>query len=366
MPEASGTGLAGMTSRTLALAFAVALSAACTQATAQEPDGGGLLHLRFSPDGRYVLAQSASSVTVLTVQPFRELFSAPAEGATRAEFTPDSRELVFVISGTRADFRQVSYSSKPPRVEFWSVAGKTRTASTEMPLNNCERMQTSPDGRNFVCLDMKGTLSVVDVASGAVVLRKEKFGQKFAGLIINDINGISFEQAQTNPGAASMAFSGDGRFLVAIPGSGDGTPFIWDFHKRKRLSLRGGLRDLQIGTYIAFVAPDRLAISMGMYLGESVARGKLVAFPSGRILSKLKLYPGLLSRASNPDFVIITSFEPPRRCAAEEYATTQAIITPTPVIDVFGDRYVAEVHPGEVGLYARRKGLQASINLNQK
>jgi hypothetical protein len=36
------------------------------------------------------------------------------------------------------------------------------------------------------------------------------------------------------------------------------------------------------------------------------------------------------------------------------------------VIGVFGNRYVAEVRPGEVGLYERRKGLQATVVLHKK
>jgi hypothetical protein len=36
------------------------------------------------------------------------------------------------------------------------------------------------------------------------------------------------------------------------------------------------------------------------------------------------------------------------------------------VIGVFGNRYVAEVRPGEVGLYERGKGLQATVVLHKK
>lgn len=59
---------------------------------------GRLRQLRFSPDGQYVLAQTDSLVAVLMVEPFSLLFTAPAEIASRAEFSPDSREVVFLNS----------------------------------------------------------------------------------------------------------------------------------------------------------------------------------------------------------------------------------------------------------------------------
>ena len=62
---------------------------------------GAFRELRFSPDGRYVLAQDDTEITVLTVQPFVILFRIPAEDADVAKFTPDSRQLVCVNRVTR-------------------------------------------------------------------------------------------------------------------------------------------------------------------------------------------------------------------------------------------------------------------------
>ncbi len=49
-----------------------------------------------------------------------------------------------------------------------------------------------------------------------------------------------------------------------------------------------------------------------------------------------------------------------------EFATGQVIISETPALDVFGNHYVAEVRNGEVGLYERGKGLQASVRLDER
>ena len=60
--------------------------------------GGSLHHLRFSPDGRYVLAQDDSAITVLNVEPLTTLFRIPVQYATDAQFTPDSGSVVFVAA----------------------------------------------------------------------------------------------------------------------------------------------------------------------------------------------------------------------------------------------------------------------------
>ena len=56
---------------------------------------GSFRQFRFSPDGRYVLAQDNFEITTLSVEPFAILFRIPVQSATDAQFTPDSGSLVF-------------------------------------------------------------------------------------------------------------------------------------------------------------------------------------------------------------------------------------------------------------------------------
>ena len=75
----------------------------------QPPRGGRLSHVRFSPDGRYVLAQDEFRVEVLSVEPFEELFRIPAGNAGTARFTPDSRKVVFIGSISHVNAQKIAY-----------------------------------------------------------------------------------------------------------------------------------------------------------------------------------------------------------------------------------------------------------------
>jgi glutamine phosphoribosylpyrophosphate amidotransferase len=89
------------------------------------------------------------------------------------------------------------------------------------------------------------------------------------------------------------------------------------------------------------------------------------------VLSKPKIPAGgRLSRATDPGFILIHPFgldaylDPQaRRTAAAEFRTGQVIISETPALDVFGNYYVAQLANGELGLYDRSKGLQATVKL---
>jgi len=95
-----------------------------------------LRQLRFSPDGRYVLAVNDSGVTVITVQPFRVLFRI-------------SGQVVFAASGTNvesptevaslrakslyalpaATTPRVLHSRTQPRFERWSISERAEVSS---------------------------------------------------------------------------------------------------------------------------------------------------------------------------------------------------------------------------------------------
>jgi WD40 repeat protein len=363
---------------TLALLLVVVAGGVCAQR--REPKRllsrtpPPLRELRFSPDGRYLLAQGDSGVTVLTVRPFAVLFRIPADDADLAQFTPDSRQVVFVSSVAKL---RLQSPTSPAHLERWNTADHTRAAFTDIPLHGCEAKELSPDGRVLACVDFSGKLRILDIPSGQTLFEKDNFAELF-------VSWPTFADRQVfgDTGSATLAFSPDGRFVIAMPNAAGGAAVACDLRERRPIRLEGATKGLhtQMGVEtkmtfaelssatFAFVAPDRLIISP---LGKrTVVTATLVAFPSGKVLAKPTLPPGPLLRATDRGFVLIRPFgeyiladDPSPRAAAVEFGTGKVIVSNAPALDVLGNYYAAERINGEVGLYERGKGIQAAVKL---
>jgi hypothetical protein len=324
-----------------------------------------LRQLRFSPDGRYVIAQSNSGITILTVQPFATLFRISTDKADVAHFTPDSRQIVFVSSGIKVDSDKIVFRKSPAHVERWNIADQTRVESAELPMLVCGTEKLSPDGGILACLDLKNTLLLIDIGSGLAILQKKHF------------IGVKVDRDRYDMGSVNVDFSTDGRFVIVRPRNADGSPIAWDLRQRSVVRLSGPLKQLKDNSSV-FVSADRVVMWSGA-LSESdyedgLADAKVMAFPSGRVLSAAKIPIGPLVRATDPGFLIIRPFiasdflgghslEP---VAAVNLSTGLVIGSHTPWLDVCGRFCVAEPTAGEVGLYDIEKGLQATIVLQNK
>ena len=345
----------------IAVALVALLSSPAAQARPQEPPYGtwsqsspnSLRHLRFSPDGQYVLAQDGTRITLLSVQPFGVLFRIPAESATLAEFSPDSQEILFVSSVARAELDKLVLARSAPHVERWSIAQHRRSESTEIRSEPCGTLKLSPDGRILGCVDFEGRLRFVEVATGGTIFQKRGLCRPYVRWGWDETRMYT-RQESGDLGSAGIEFSLDGRYVLAAPGLADGSRFGWDFVQKKEIKLRGGLRAVdRSGTFI-FVAADRALTAPMRRVRKGVWPGWIVAFPSGKILLRVGLPGGENSRAADPDFVIFRYWGV-GPAVALEYRTGHLITTKTPVLDVLGNHYVAERTNGELGLYERGK-----------
>jgi hypothetical protein len=309
---------------------------------------------------------------VLTVQPFAVLFRAPAENAGPAWFTPDSQQVVFVSSATRADSQRIALVGSPVHVERWSIANHARIQSPGIRMDPCDTEGLSPDGRVLACVGFGGTLRLIDVASGEIILEVKQFGRLNEYVPEPSLHDpMPKADVWGDPGAAIIDFSPDGRFVIAEPdgAKADGSPVAFDLRERQRVKLTGGMRKLPREAF-AFISPAKVMIAP-LVVGDPTVRAALVAFPSGKVLSKPKIPAGgWLFRATDPGFVLIHPFglhayyDPQaKRTAAAEFGTGKVIVSETPALDVFGNYYVAQLASGELGLYDRSKGLQATIKL---
>ncbi|HEU4432302.1 MAG TPA: M48 family metalloprotease, partial [Pyrinomonadaceae bacterium] len=121
-----------------------------------------ITHIKFSPDGKYVLVQDESSIDVLTRDPFVSLFHIEAAEANNAHFTPDSQSIVFSTSNLR--------------VEKWSVPEKKMTDAREIVVNTaCLQTRLAPNGQILVCVTPTFDLRLIEVSSAKLLFEKKEF-----------------------------------------------------------------------------------------------------------------------------------------------------------------------------------------------
>jgi WD40 repeat protein len=246
-----------------------------TSVKLDSPIRPGLNWVRFSPDGKYVLAQNETYVHVMSAGPLKELFKVYAPGASGAHFTPDAKHLVFHFQSLR--------------VEDWDLESGKRIAANEIfEYRRCWQSELSPDGKVLACVFRNRdaeqlSLELFDVASGKVVFAKDEF-------FIPDWRARVYKQFSRpdwDPEYLGIAFSPDSRYLVVAGGT---NKFAVDLTKMQPVTLHLGLASLAQGR-MAFTAPDRFLYDCQAGQREIFLKPQsevcLVEFPSGVPVKKI-------------------------------------------------------------------------------
>jgi hypothetical protein len=341
------------------------------------PQPPPLRQLRFSPDGRYILAQGHSWITVLSVSPFQALFRIPARGATLAQFTPDSESVILVGSVTQVTSGAIELASSPSEVETWSIVKRARSDSTEIQSRQCRTLELSPTGLALGCVDFGGTFRLLDVPSGQTIFEKKNFAQPYVDWGRDPTLGMYTRYESGDPSSARINFSPDGRYVIAAPMFAEGSPVVWDLHAGKAVRPSGDLRRHYSADHIVFVARDRVVIGRtkltGTWSWDAVLITTLETFPSGEVLLRPKVPPGPLFRTADPGFVLVSPFgtferwsDNATRSCAVELSTGRFFISHTPALDILGNHYVAEILNGKVALYERDKGVRAVVKIEAR
>lgn len=290
-------------------------------------------HLRFSPDGRFLLAQDEDGISVLTRDPPAPIFRIDAPDAARARFSPDSESVVFFT----ADLR----------VERWSVPRRQLDAVREIARTQpCLEFDVSSDGRFFACHDAGSRLWILDLDKDV-----EVFEKKVPRLSIAPWLALFFRR-DVGEGFTQFSFSPDGRYFAA--GSSSAPPIAFDLVKQQPVELKESAWKF-LATDFSFLDSGRIA---GFEFGKKGEVTLVVkGFPEGNVMARLPVpNAGAVSPAASGDLVFLRPAAQ-YAAAAIDIATGKSVLgTMTPGLDVHGEFTVNEQGDGQLDLRRVRPG----------
>ena len=297
--------------------------------TLEPPLQGDLNHFRFSPDGKYAIAQDDSSIFVLRREPFESAFRIDAQEAEPAQFSADSKFITFFNEGLR--------------VEKWNVEDEERESVHELTIpRSCLQASLSPDAATLACLtDDKQDLLLYDVATGSEIFAKKNFYTmtwfQASWLYINQILGNDVRLIE-------MKFSPDSKYLVA--GRYDKTIAV-DVQTKDAVDLPGSVKKILARSF-TFLAPDRL-IGVGGRQGEKTA---VVKFPTGEQVTEVAVGNADLFSPGRGDYVVLRPISN-YPVGVMNLATKKVFMAnKKPAFDIFDRVYLSERTNGEVALYS--------------
>jgi Peptidase family M48 len=308
-----------------------------------------IIHLRFSPDGAYILAQDDAGINVLSREPFAPLFRIDTEFDTYyANFTPDSKEIIFYSDNLR--------------VERWSISEAQRIDVKEVVLlKGCLQTQLSPDGKLLACLDPDFNLNLLRVETGETVWSKKEFytPSYYEALgIFTQLQLRSDDSSDLNLGVAIMRFSPDGRYFVAghhtprefhNPYSGDVGEVV-DTSTLTKVSIPDSLKKL-LSYGFTFIGNDRVA---GINR-ETFKKSAVVKFPSGEVVTEMELWRRGMSAPTRGDYLLIRPVKDYAVGVIDLNSKTITKANERAALDIYDPFFVAEMRNGQVGLYKLEK-----------
>jgi len=294
--------------------------------------------IRFSPDGKYVLAQDDATIYVMTREPFAPQFTIYAPEANPANFTRDSESVVFYTDRLR--------------VESWSVEDRARTSANELTVTQgCRQTALSPDGDYLACYGNEFDLSLYEVSSGTQVFQKKNFYQPrtfrevlmvYLAMLLGDFKLKLVE----------IHFSPDGKYFVA--GALDSTLAV-DLDSMQVVNLPGHVKSLLYHDF-AFVGPDKI-LGVDIYNAKNSA---LVKFPSGELIKKVGLGDQRLEPSTNEHYVLLKPVKDHPIGVLELETDKIVLATDKAALDVFGDKLVRERTDGDIAMLSFTEKKQLS------
>lgn len=296
----------------------------------QDPLRGDIEHFRFSPDGKYLLAQDEGGIYVLTREPLKFVFRIDTVDAQPAQFSPDSQQIVFFSSGLR--------------VETWDIESQEQTSVTDVPaLHGCRQTELSPDAKYLACFGDDLELTLFNVATGGTVYKKERFYDFDPGL--SGYGGLfKFIYLLIHQNVATLRFSPDAHYFAASSRTKE--EVVIDLTTEKPISVPGPVHTAMEYSF-TFVGPNRL-LGVDSF---SPQKSPLVEFPTGKVVDRISLGGSTLVAATNPKYILMRPMQDLPVAGYDLDQKKYVFTNRMSATDVWGDLAASERLNGEIGLY---------------
>jgi WD40 repeat protein len=296
--------------------------------------------VRFSPDGRYLVAHDENSIYLLTARPVTNVFRIDVSDASEPEFTPDSSAIVFY--------------DKELRVQKWDIAGK-RTAIHELALPiRCIETELSHSGDVFACLDQELQPQLFDVKTSSLIYK----GRKIQAESNNWQVVLQYQAFSPIGGGLPMHFSPDDHyFLIGHENAG----CAYDLRARSEIEIARNVKELASLTF-TFISPDEIA---GYQFHKGRSTIAIAHFPSGEIQNSFPWgFAGVIGAPEKGNYLFLVREQNPVVTVLDRKTGKPAMIYKKPGFDIYDDVFAGETAGGEIGIYdVAAKKYQGGVDL---
>jgi hypothetical protein len=322
------------------VAAIVAHMASVSEVKLTPPIRMDLDRVRFSPDGKTILAQDRASVFAIAREPYGIRFRFDAENAMPAQFSPDSQKIVFGTPGLHS--------------EEWSVTEKKMlTAHEPLARHECLQSQMSPDGRTVVCMSLDDELwemrlSLLDSSSGDTLWEKKDFFKPTFYFAL--LTTYSHDEESTAEWLQS-SFSADGNFLLIGPAD---AKIAFDLRTRTPIKIGGDLKNKVTGAY-AFIGNNLVVGVNNMNPKDS----GIFSFPEGKMTQKVNLPVNSMQAVSGDDgtpFVLVDQMKEPGTGLADVRSEKFILKSQGRALDSWNGYLATEEGDGSVMLAKLKEG----------
>lgn len=312
-------------------------------------------YIRFSQDGKYILAQDYAGINVLTREPFASIFRIEAQDANYARFSPDSQSVIFYTDNLR--------------VERWSINEQKMIEAKEVVIRKgCLQTELSPDGKYLACLGGDFGLTLVDVNTNQTVFQKKEFYATSYYHFLWILSKLFQMDSSIDAGLdlINMSFSPDGHyFLAGFYGPlalnsrryGNVAEAV-DITTLSKISLPDSVKNL-VGGGFTFMGNERL---VGVNEEDNKKSG-MVSFPSGQSFSSLPIWRRGISSVTRGNYLMIRPVKDYPLGIMDINTQKFFKVSERAALDIYDNFIVSEMINGEIGLYRTDKNEAISTTL---